>query len=275
MSERPTTNLGEALYVSDAMLESSILLEPKQDIEPLPWERMKPSMHISNWETGFRGLDIPALVFEGCRFSVGMYRYANRGDHTDMQPSRSQAVVSNWSVQDQDFLRTALGITDVRTHARLKVFFPVYDGIGFWIGKRRRETGVVAYTRDQELAIARVSAIGALSIGTAAALPIDDEIVHRCVWAPGKMYDAEGSLIPSVATSAFIEAGLEPKEVIKVKGAGEQLSFRLYGDTRSMSPGSHVVRTRFSSAVAELLHPAWKHVNLLPNTPDPPPEETY
>ncbi len=83
-----------------ADIQEAELLGSGQDITPLDWERMKPIMSWENWHQGFSELSIPGLVYQGCMFAVCYYRYAARGARDNPQVARSQAVVSEWTVED-------------------------------------------------------------------------------------------------------------------------------------------------------------------------------
>jgi hypothetical protein len=249
------------------------LLPPNKDVQPLEWEQSKANMLWANWETGFSQLSIPGLAYQGCRMAVGYYTYAARGNRSNPQLARSHAIVSEWRVNDPDIAPAKEG------QGRITAFFPVYDGIGFWIGKKRRDEGVSYYTPDEEIAIAQASAIGALGIGASLATPDSkDHMIYRCIWAPGKAFDADGAPIQNTTNQALSEIGLEIHEVVKLakdQSAGPR-SFRVYGDARMLrSDGDTVERQPFSPDLAKSLLPAWKHVTELLGPADPPPANSY
>ncbi|HSX36335.1 MAG TPA: hypothetical protein VLH84_05380 [Patescibacteria group bacterium] len=253
------------------------LLPELANIQPFPGEQPKPAMDWHNWHEAFQGvsgeLRNMGLTYQGCRLAVSYIRYANRGDHADPRYSRSQAVVSEWSIGDQGAVN--LGYPDADC-GRLTAFFPVYDGIGFWIGKRRRETGVNHYTQQQEVAMAQASAIGAMGVGQEFAAPSEPHhMVYRCVWAPGRAFAADGSLIANSTNTAFAQLGFRATEVERASEAHGTLPFRLFGDCRVYSCDGDTTELPFVAAPAELLHGAWKAVNLIPGVPDAPSPDSY
>ncbi|MGE5309844.1 MAG: hypothetical protein ACM3JF_02075 [Sphaerimonospora mesophila] len=263
-------------YTRDgAALDHIVVLPQGRDIEPFENETLKPSMQWANWNKGFSGLDIPGLTYTGCRLVAGYYSYAIRGNRKMPHLSRSQSIVSEWEVHDDENIRTSRDETGCE---KLTAFFPVYDGVGFWIGKRRRETGIAHYKAEEEVAIAEASAIGALGMGHKVSVPSGpDHMIYRCIWAPGKAFNGEGKLLQNATNIALTSLGLTPRELTKSsQTTGEGLlHFRLFGDAYRLDPQGKVTARTFSSSIAERLHPAWKHVNQLPNKIDPLDPETY
>ncbi len=255
-----------------ACVVASDLLPPGEDIPPFEDEQIKPSMLWENWETGFTQLDIAGLTYNGCRFAVNYYLYACRGDRAQPQNSRSQAVVSEWVVND-DVALSEIGYVSSQA-ARIFAFFPVYDGIGFWIGKRRREEKVNHYSPNALTAIAQASAQVMTEID-APRTPDEASLVYKCIWAPGKAFADDGTLIPGSTTTALRNIGLQAREVVKTNREGDKpLYFRLFGSA-ALLMSDDTEQLPFHTELAELLHPAWKYVNQLPNDEDPPDPESY
>ena len=223
-------------------------------------------MAWENWHNAFSDLEIPGLAYRGCCFAVCYYQYAARGNRANPQLARSQSVVSEWDIEDSNLF------PDLRPFRTARIFFPVYDGIGFWIGKRRREGGVQHYTNREEVAIAQASAIGALGIEHAFASPnSSDHMVYRCIWAPGKALDKDGAPLVNTTNTALGALGLEIHEVTT-----PTRTFRVYGDSRTLQPESGaVINLRFTPGLAAKLLPVWKHMSNLLTKPDPPPDGLY
>jgi hypothetical protein len=258
-----------------AAVQDAVLLPPGQSVTPLAWEKPKANLSWENWDASFSALDMPGMIYNGCRMAVGSYTYAARGDRNNPQLARSHAIVSQWGISDPSIapINHAAGITTV------KAFFPVYDGIGFWIGKRRREQQVRHYTPGEEIAIAQASAIGALGLGKPFGQPHNGELIYRCIWAPGKAFTTEGELIHNSTNNAMGALGLEIHEVIRpgTRNDSDHRVFRLYGDAHILANNTTlpVIRVPFTADLATALLPAWKRVTKMLADPDPPPEETY
>jgi hypothetical protein len=252
---------------------SSARLARGEDIPAFAGELVKPSMRWENWDRGFSAMDIPGLAYGGCQLVVGQFKYAARGNRSNPQSSRSQSVVSEWTVDDGQ----AITIGEGPHVDRITAFFPVYDGIGFWIAKKRREEGICDYTLSEQIAISQAATIGALGMGETFSDPIGQgHLVYRCIWAPGKAFDENGELLLTPTNTAFSELGLIAGETTKPKSdQSELLHFRLFGDARTRNTEGNAIPTQFNTYLAERLHPAWEYVNGLPSPGGYPPADKY
>jgi hypothetical protein len=249
----------------------TVVLEPGQDILPFDGEPVKPFMKWGEWDIGFSGINIEGLTYSGCRLLAHRYKYAFRGNREIPRDSRSQSVITEWDVTDPAVAPPGYESFDV---SRLTVLFPIYDGVGFLIGKRRRMTGEVHYSPEEERAIALASAIGAIGTGHEVTfLQGPGHLVYRCVWMPGKALDDGGKIIPSSSNIAFDSLGLSVAELDPIDDSG--VPQRLFGDARWMCRHNSRLRAPFSTLLAEQLRPARDYVNRLPGNNQEPSLDTY
>jgi hypothetical protein len=255
-----------------AEVSESRLLPQGINVTPFDHEPLKAFMSWEKWNTGFQELKIPGLSYRGCQLVVGYYRYAARGNRDNPQLSRSQSVVSSWGVEDPKIAPLASTVEG----GGISAFFPVYDGVGFWIGKRRREEGVRHYSETEEVAIAKASALGALGIGKPFGSPQEPgHTMYQCVWAPGKAFKDSGQIIPSATTTAFQEIGFSVHQLSRPSRDNPERTFRVYGNAHTQKVTGERVPIPFTTDLAEALMPAWKYVNSFPFEPTPPDPESY
>jgi len=256
-----------------AIPEEATLLPETVDITPFGDELLKPSMCWANWDKGFQMIDIPSMTYRGCRLAVGYYTYAWRGDRGKPMPSRSQAVVSQWSITADGYVP---GYRDTPV-SQLSAFFPIYDGVGFLIGKRRREANICDYLPEEEIAIAQAAAIGAFGMEKEFSRPTNDtHLIYRSVWAPGKAFDQAGKPLPSVATQALTALGLSLCETAyRPTGYQTSISFKIYGDARIGGNLTTPNKLPFTIDLTKALLPALSHVSGLTAPPDPIDPDLY
>lgn len=254
-----------------ATVAMTLSLPTGEDIYPYPGENTKNSMVWKNWNKAFDGLQIHGLQYVNCWFVEGHYWYAYRDDTSRPMLSRSQAIVSKWTREnDADISRFSL---DKNTES-VTAYFPVYDGIGFWIGKQRREKGISNYSQETEKNIAIASALSVLKVDPQSLLK-NNEALYQCVWAPGKVFDQSGQILSSPSNFAFRDLGYDPCEISKTGTDGKDLNFKLFGLTAHKESNGFIERGLFTPTLAEELHPAWKQINSLPYTPGQPNEGDY
>lgn len=245
-----------------AELVSSRSLQEGEDIVPLSWEIKKPNMSWETWNEEMRLLNISGATLESTNFIEGRYMYKPWNSNT-MVPAHSFSVRSTWNLsKENDF--------SLPETTKVQALFPTYDGIGFWIGKRRREVGVEAYSRNHERAILRISAMGALGIQKAFIQPENDGAVYRAVLVPGRIHDENGAVIESSTTQAMQECGLDG-----IDYTYHDKSFRLYGDLRTKSKESEVTEQPYTPHIASLLIPALQRVSRMLGEQNSPPEDSY
>lgn len=246
-------------------LVSSTLQSPGANIQPFDGEAFKPFMDCSKWAAAFRSCPILGWELVEAMFMVAFYTYPYRGDNLDKRISRSQSIVTRWH-------RPVGG----NEHYRLLVFFPVYDGIGYWIAKRRREGGMNYYTLEHETALARVSAMGALGMAsdhwrTEAA----GTQVCRCIWAPDPRHRKVRSK-PGILAVALRSLGLEERKISETDDSDMKIShYQLYGDCYALQEGGRRSRLPFDCSVPLALRSGWNMVRAVRGSLEPPSKESY
>lgn len=228
-------------------------------------------MDCSRWDNAFRTHPIPNCELIEAMFMVSYYTYPYRGDTQDQRISRSQSIVTRWHVYE-----SPIPSEDSFPVQSLVAFFPVYDGIGYWIAKRRREGGGKYYTLSQERALARVSAIGALGMTSYhwTNEPAGTQIC-RCVWAPD-LGQGDSRSAPGILAIALPSLGLERRQVTETDQDGLNIShYQLYGDCYHLKGDRPPRRLRFDCSVPLALRSGWNMLRQIRGSLEAPREESY
>lgn len=158
-----------------------------------------------SWDSGFRELQLPGLEYQECVFINNFWWYAKRGDKNTPMVSRNFGVVSLWNVQNGE----TFGLNaDIKS---LKIIYPAFDGINYFIGVRRRAGKGNYYTVEDEIAMARACVIGGFALNIPEfSTPLPNQELIMCARMPGSIYDAHGNKLVNAASTALEEAGFEP-----------------------------------------------------------------
>lgn len=158
-----------------------------------------------SWDSRFRELQLPGLEYQECVFINNFWWYANRGDKDAPVVSRNFGVVSQWKVQNGE----TFGLNaDIKS---LKIIYPAFDGINYFIGVRRRAEGGNYYTIEEETAMARACVIGGFALNIPEfSTPLPNQELIMCARMPGRIFDTHGNKLVNAASTALEEAGFEP-----------------------------------------------------------------
>lgn len=245
------------------VIESEIL-RPGVDVPVFPDEPLCPYMEYEKWKSAFSHIQTPGLTFLDCSFSVGYYKYAIRGNNKRPALSRSQSVISHWEIEQvPDYLSSNIVNLGIK---KLSLVFPVYDGIGFWVGEKRRKEGIINYTFEEEVAIAKASTIAAIRcVYDDFSKESNNAITYICLCAPGKIFNPiSGKRLRNVFLTAGKELGLEGIEVKNdTRHRAEVSHFRVMGNIILNTEGEKSIIIPLDDEVGNLIkvmYPAWQKI---------------